>query len=352
MINKKFKKILKNGTVLSLLMLSLVGCGKSDKVTELQGAGATFPYPLYSKMFDAYHKEFGPKINYQSIGSGGGIRQLKNKTVDFGASDAFMSNKALKESGNNILHIPICLGAVAILYNLPGVSQLKLTPDVLAGIFLGNISKWNDSSIQQINPGVKLPDLRIVSVHRSDGSGTTFIFTDYLSKISKPWLDKVGRGKSINWPDGLGGKGNAGVAGIVQQTPGAIGYIGHIYAVQNKMAVASLRNKSGKYIEPSLEAVAKAANTTIPNDTRASITDTSAKYGYPISGFTWILSYKEQNFNSRSIKQAQETKKLLEWMIGDGQRFAEPLLYAPLTPSVVKKAQKIIESITYSGKAL
>ncbi|MBG90621.1 MAG: phosphate ABC transporter substrate-binding protein PstS [Actinobacteria bacterium] len=338
--------------MLTVLLGCLVGCEDGEKVTELQGAGATFPYPLYSKMFDEYHQEFGPRINYQSIGSGGGIRQLKNQTVDFGATDAFMSDQALQKSDNDILHIPVCLGAVVLSYHLPGVSQLKLSPSVLADIFLGTITHWNHSRIQDINPDVSLPELRIVSVHRSDGSGTTFIFTDYLSKVSPSWLSKVGRGKSINWPDGLGGKGNAGVAGIVQQTPGAIGYIGHIYAEQNKMPLASIRNKSGHYILPSLESVSQAANTTIPDDTRASITDTSAKFGYPISGFTWILSYKEQKFNSRSIEQAKATKMLLKWMIGDGQRFVGPLLYAPLSEPVAKQAQAIIESMTYSGEAI
>ncbi|MBT5954785.1 phosphate ABC transporter substrate-binding protein PstS [bacterium] len=352
MINKRIRTILKGTVLTGLIALSLVGCSNQENVKELQGAGATFPYPLYSKMFDHYHKEFGTRINYQSIGSGGGIRQLKNKTVDFGASDAFMKDKVLAKESNPILHIPICLGAVSVSYNLPGTSELKLTADVLADIFLGKISKWDDARIQSINPETKLPNLGIVSVHRSDGSGTTFIFTDYLAKVSSEWLNLVGRGKSVNWPDGLGGKGNAGVAGIVNQTPGAIGYIGHIYAEQNKMGVATIRNKSGEYISPSLASVSNAANTEIPADTRASITDTGAKYGYPISGFTWILSYKEQKFNKRTLEQAKETKQLLEWMIGDGQRFTEPLLYAPLSESVVKKAQDIIDSMTYSGKAL
>lgn len=352
MINKNIKNILKIIALAGLIMISVAGCGKQDDFHELQGAGATFPYPLYSKMFDQYYKEFGTKINYQAIGSGGGIRQLKNKTVDFGASDAFMKDKVLAKESSPILHIPVCLGAVSVSYNLPGIENLRLTSKIVADIFLGKITKWNDDKIQSINPGKKLPKIRIVSVHRSDGSGTTFIFTDYLAKVSPEWLNSVGRGKSVNWPDGLGGKGNAGVAGIVKQTPGAIGYIGHIYAEQNKMGVATIRNRSGEYIAPSLASVSNAANTEIPADTRASITDTGSKYGYPISGFTWILSYKEQNFKSRTLEQANETKRLLEWMIGDGQRFTEPLLYAPLSDSVVKKAKTIIDSMTYSGKSL
>ncbi len=352
MINKKIKQLITTTAITSLLTISLAACGGSGGNTELQGAGATFPYPLYSKMFDEYNKSTGVRVNYQSIGSGGGIRQLKNMTVDFGASDAFMSDEALKEAKSKILHIPICLGAVSLSYNLEGISSLKLTPTVLANIYLGKISKWNDAQIQKINPGVALPDLEIVTIQRSEGSGTTFIFTDYLSKISPAWSTKVGRGKSVNWPVGLGGKGNSGVAGIIKQTPGAIGYISHIYAIQNKMPVVSLKNKSGNYIAPSLDAVSKAANTTVPDDTRASITDTTAADGYPISGFTWILAYQEQNFNSRTLEQAQATKKLLKWMIKDGQRYAEPLRYAPLTQTVASKADKIINSMTYSGKPL
>lgn len=339
------------GLLLGLSLLAVVGCNNSNTV-NLQGAGATFPYPLYSKMFDSYYKEFGIQINYQAIGSGGGIRQLKNETVDFGASDAFMKDKALKESKNPILHIPICLGAVAITYNLPGVDYLNLTPELISGIFLGTIKKWNDAKVQAINSHVTLPNLPIVSVHRSEGSGTTFIFTDYLSKVSSKWLSGVGRGKSVNWPDGLGGKGNAGVAGIIQNTPGSIGYLGHVYALQNKMPLVKVKNKDGQFVEPSIEAVSNAANTKMPADTRASITNTSAKNGYPISGFTWILAYQNQDFKGRSYEQAKATKTLIEWMITDAQRFVSPLHYAPLSESVTKKAKTIVNSIHFAGKEL
>jgi phosphate transport system substrate-binding protein len=334
------------------LLLTLASCGSQQNITILQGAGATFPYPLYAKMFSEYHKEFGVQINYQAIGSGGGIRQLKNKTVDFGASDAFMKDSALTESENKILHIPICLGAVALSYNLPTVSELKLTPEVLSNIFLGKIKTWNDAAIKQLNPNTTLPNLNIVTVHRSDGSGTTFIFSDYLSKVSAAWLNSVGRGKSLNWPVGLGGKGNAGVAGLVKQTPGAIGYIGSVYAAQNKMAMVSLENKRGNFILPSLASISEAANTEIPADTRASVTDSLAKNGYPISGFTWILAYQDQSFNDRTIEQAQATKTLLKWMITDGQRFATPLNFSPLTDSTAKKALTIVNSMTFSGTTL
>lgn len=343
--------IAKLGSMLTILLLGVMGCSSQNQV-ELQGAGATFPYPLYSKLFHEYYKKFNAKINYQAIGSGGGIRQLVNNTVDFGASDAFMSDAALKKYDNKILHIPICLGAVALSYNLPNVDTLKLTPTVLANMYLGVIKKWNDPQIQSINPTVVLPDLDVVPVYRSDGSGTTFIFTDYLAKVSQSWKSKVGFGKSVNWPLGLGGKGNAGVAGIVKQTPGSIGYIGHIYALQNTMPVASIQNKSGEFVDCSLQSVSYAADTQLPSDTRASITNTSAKYGYPISGFTWILVYEDQAFNDRSEQQARETKKLIYWMVTEGQQYAPALQYAKLPDSVVKQAETILDRMNYSGKRL
>lgn len=351
-MNLNVKQILQKGIVLSAIAMSLTGCGSNNQTVELQGAGATFPYPLYSKMFSEYHKQFGSKINYQAIGSGGGIRQLMNKTVDFGASDAFISDKKLKKFENKVLHIPICLGAVAVSYNLPNIGTIKLTPGILSGMFLGTVTKWNDTRIKKINPGVDLPDLDVVPVYRSDGSGTTFIFTDYLTKVSTGWRKKVGHGKSVNWPLGLGGKGNAGVAGIVKQTPGSIGYVGHIYALQNDMSVAKIQNKSRNYIACSVESVSLAAKTSMPSDTRVSITNTEAAYGYPISGFTWIVAYQDQNFNSRTKTQAKETKKLIQWMITEGQKYAEPLQYAKLPDSVAKKAQVIVDSMNYSGKVL
>ena len=318
---------------------------------ELLGAGATFPYPLYSKMFHAYHKEYGVRINYQAIGSGGGIRQLINKTVDFGGTDAFMSDEKFKKVPP-ILHIPTCLGAVSVTYNLSGSPELKFTPEILSDIFLGKITKWNDARMQEINSGVKLPDINIVVVHRSDGSGTTFIFTDYLAKTSTEWKEKVGRGKSVNWPIGLGAKGNPGVAGLVKQIPGSIGYVELVYTLQNNMPVGLIRNKKGIFVKPDLKATSLAANITIPDDTKVSLTDTDAQHGYPIAGFTWIIVFKEQNYNQRPQEKAQEVIKLLWWMTHQGQKYAEPLKYAPLPKAAVKKAEKIIESITYNGKSL
>lgn len=324
----------------------------TKKGTVLVGAGATFPYPLYSKMFDEYHNAKGTKVNYQAIGSGGGIRQLKNKTVDFGASDAFLSDKKLKNMDREVIHIPICSGAVALAYNLPGNPNIKLSPSTLADIYLGNITNWNDQRIAKINPNVNLPNLNVATIQRSDGSGTTYIFTDYLSKISPEWKSKVGTGKAVNWPVGLAGKGNAGVAGLIKQVPGSIGYVGSVYAIQNKMAVVSLKNKSGRYIEPSLASITEASNTTIPDDTRVSLTNTESKNGYPISGLTWVLVYKDQSYNNRTISQAQETVNLIDWMITDGQQYAEALHFSPLPKLVVKKAKSLLNTIEFNNKRI
>ncbi|MGZ3593223.1 MAG: phosphate ABC transporter substrate-binding protein PstS [Syntrophales bacterium] len=331
------------------IVLSSTGHAKD---VELIGAGATFPYPLYSKMFDVYHKEYGVKVNYQAIGSGGGIRQLTNKTVDFGGSDAIMSDKDLTEASAPVLHIPTCAGAVVLTYNLTGDPQLKFTPDVIADIFLGKISKWNDPRISAINPGVKLPAVNITVVHRSDGSGTTFIFSDYLSKVSAEWKEKVGMGPSLNWPAGLGGKGNPGVAGLIQQTPGSIGYVELIYALQNKMPYGMVKNKKGKFVTATLASTSKAADTNLPDDMKVSLTDSDAPEGYPISGFTWILVYKEQNYGKRSEEKAKESVKLLWWMTHEGQKNAEPLEYAPLSKKAVEKAEKLLKSVTYNGKPI
>lgn len=320
--------------------------------TAIMGAGATFPYPLYSKMFDVYHKQNGVQVNYQSIGSGGGIRQLTNKTVDFGASDAFLDDQQMKGMPAPVVHVPICLGAVAVTYNLPGNPEIKLTPDILADIFLTKLTKWNDKRIQEVNKGAKLPDVKIVVVHRSDGSGTSFIFTDYLSKISTEWNEKVGRGKSVKWPGGLGAKGNEGVSGLVKQLPGSIGYCELAYTIQNDMPQATVRNKAGNFVKPTLEATSLAADGEIPSDTRISLTDPDAEKGYPIAGFTWILLYKEQNYDGRKKEQAKAVLDLVWWMVHNGQKYAKPLDYAPLPGKAVKLAEAILKSITCNGKGL
>jgi phosphate transport system substrate-binding protein len=317
---------------------------------ELIGAGATFPQPLYSKMFDAYFQQNKIKVNYQGIGSGGGINQLVKKTVDFGGTDAFMTDKELAEAGAPVLHIPTCLGAVVVTYNLPDSPKLNFTQDLVADIFLGKIKKWNDPQIAAANPKVKLPDLAISVVHRADGSGTTYIFSEYLSKISKEWKDKIGMGKSLNWPAGqIGQKGNPGVAGYVKQTPGSVGYVELLYALQNKMAFGNIKNKAGTFVEPTPKSVSAAANVKIPDDTNVSLTDSDAKDGYPISGFTWLIFYKEQNYGGRSKEKAEALVKMLHWMVKDGQKFVEPLQYSALSSEAVAKSEKIIRSMTYGG---
>ncbi len=319
---------------------------------ELTGAGATFPYPLYSKMFIEYYKETGVRINYQAIGSGGGIRQLLAKVVDFGASDAYVDDKGLKKFSGPIVHIPITAGAVVITYNLPGKPKLKLTGEIIADIFLGKISKWNDPRIKRLNPGIDLPNLKVIVVHRSDGSGTTFIFSDYLSKVSKEWMDKIGRGKALNWPCGLGGKGNPGVAGLVKQLPGAIGYVELTYALSNNMPYADIQNKAGRFVTPTVESVSLAANTKLPDDMRVSLTNTPAKYGYPISGFTWILVYKDLIKGNLTREKAEVLVKLLWWMTHEGQKYTSGLHYAPLPESAQEKVEAIIKSISYNGETL
>ncbi len=317
---------------------------------ELLGAGATFPQPLYSKMFYEYYNDFRVKINYQGIGSGGGIKQLSSKVVDFGGTDAFMTNDQIKEAGAPILHVPTCLGAVVISYNLPDSPKLKFTPDVVADIFLGKIKKWNDPRIMSLNQGVHLPDLAISVAHRSDGSGTTNIFSDYLCKISPEWKEKVGMGTSLNWPVGIGGKGNPGVAGLIQQVPGAIGYVELIYTLQNKMPAAVLKNKAGKFIEPTIKSTSAAANIKLPDDTNISLTNTEAAGGYPIAGFTWLIFYKEQNYGGRTLERAEALANLVKWAITGGQKYAEALNYAPLSKDAEAKAVKIVQAMTYNGK--
>lgn len=333
----------------TLLILGVSRLSPDAKSTELLGAGATFPYPLYSKLFDAYHQQHDVKINYQAIGSGGGIRQLLNKTVDFGGTDAFMKDEELEKAEGQILHIPTCLGAVVVTYNLPAQPVLNLSPDVIADIFLGKITRWNDPRLQEANPRVNLPDLSIVVVHRSDGSGTTFIFSDYLSKISDQWQENVGRGKSLNWPVGLGSKGNPGVAGLVQQIPGSIGYVELVYALQNSMPVGLVQNKTGKFIRPTIESVSLAANVDLPSDTRVSITDTDSELGYPISGFTWLIFYREQSYGGRERDRAEALMNLMWWVVHEGQEYAEPLQYAPLPAEAQEKAENILRSVVYSG---
>jgi phosphate transport system substrate-binding protein len=342
----KYKQLM----ILAAGLLAVSGLAFAQ--SELVGAGATFPFPLYSKMFDVYGKEYGVRVNYQAIGSGGGIQQLKSRTVDFGASDAFMSDDDLKAAPAPILHLPIVAGAVVVTYNLPNSPEVQFTPDVVADIFLGKITRWDDTRLASVNPSAKLPKLAISVVHRSDGSGTTSVFTDYLSKVSQDWKQKVGKGTSVSWPAGVGGKGNPGVAGLVKQLPGSIGYVELIYALQNSLPYGAIRNKAGKFVKPSLAATTAACAVPIPEDTRVSLTDTEAPDGYPIAGFTWLLVYREQSYDNRAQGRADALVKMLWWMTHQGQKYAEPLQYSTLPAPAVQKAEKLIRSITFNGMRL
>ena len=330
---------------IALLCLCLALAIPAFGQTTLNGAGATFPNPIYQKWFSEYHKAH-PEIqfNYQSIGSGGGIRQVLAQTVDFGASDGPMSDEQLSQAKSKILHIPTVLGAVVPAYNVPGVTgEVKFTPDALAGIFLGKITNWNDKAIASANPGVNFPNQTIIVVHRSDGSGTSYIFTDYLSKVSKEWADSVGKNTSVKWPAGLGAKGNEGVAGMIRQMDGAIGYIELIYAVQNKIPYGSVKNSSGTFVKASLDSVTSAAGSvkTMPSDFRVSITNAPGKEAYPISSFTWLLIPSQ----SKDAAKGKIISEFLNWMVDDGQKMTAQLTYAPLPDSVAAKVKAAIKQV-------
>jgi phosphate transport system substrate-binding protein len=341
---------MKRITGILLAVLGFAGIVWAESALSLTGAGATFPYPMYSKWFNEYHKKDpNIQINYQSIGSGGGIRQVTEGTVDFGASDGPMTDEQLKayqdKHGFSVLHFPTVLGAVVPTYNIPGVSgELKFTPEALAGIYLGKITKWNDPAITSPNSGVTLPGDDIVVIHRSDGSGTTYIWTDYLSKVSSEWKDKVGKNTSVNWPVGLGGKGNEGVSGLVKQTPNSVGYVELIYAVQNSMPYGSVKNSSGVFVKADLASVTAAAAgaaKNMPADFRVSITDASGKTAYPISSFTWLLI--PSKFPDASKRDA--VKGFVKWMLADGQNYTEALSYAKLPKEVVAKELEALNSV-------
>ena len=327
-----------------LLLCALVTLPLAAQTT-LNGAGATFPYPMYSKWFSEYHKLHPDiQINYQSIGSGGGIRQVIAGTVDFGASDGPMTDDQLKEAKQKILHLPTVLGADVPAYNIPGVTgELKFTPEALAGIFMGKVTKWNDKAIAGVNQGITLPDKEIIVVHRSDGSGTTYIWTDYLSKISSEWQSTAGKGTSVKWPIRLGGKGNEGVAGMVRQLPGSIGYVELIYAVQNNIPYGSVKNAAGNFVKASLESVTAAAASSpkMPPDFRVSITNAPGKDAYPISSFTWLLIPEQ----SKDAAKGKILNDFLNWMVTDGQKMTAALSYAPLPEAVVQKEKEAIKQV-------
>jgi len=338
------------GLVLAVVAIGSLmgGVAWAEKLLLINGAGATFPYPLYSKWFYEYTKVDGTvNFNYQSIGSGGGIRQITAQTVDFGASDGALTDEQLKQAPGELLHIPMTAGAVVITYNLPQINQpLRFSSDVVADIYLGKISKWNDSRIASDNLGVNLPGQNIIVTHRSDGSGTTNIFTDYLSSVSKGWKVSVGKGTSVNWPVGLGGKGNEGVAGLVKQTQGAIGYVELAYAVKNNLSYADIKNKSGNFIKPSIESTTAAVNgkvNSMPVDFRVSLVNPDGADAYPIAGVTWILVYKNQSDKVKGKKIVE----FLRWAITDGQKYSADLLYSPLPESMVSKIEEKINQINY-----
>jgi phosphate transport system substrate-binding protein len=351
--------------LLAALALVLFGCKEKAPAGEtpsgsaepakagpvsLNGAGATFPYPLYSKWMSEYNRIHPDiMINYQSIGSGGGIRQITAKTVDFGASDAPMTADEQSKAPTKIAHLPTTLGAVVLAYNLANVPDLKLTPEIVAGIFLGTITKWNDAKIASANPGVKLPDTATVVVSRSDGSGTTAVFTDYLGKTSPEWKDKVGVGKSVKFPVGLGAKGNEGVTGQVKTSPGAIGYVELAYATQNGLAMATLKNASGEFVKPTIAGVtAAAAGVDLPDELYASITDAKGPGAYPISSYSYVLVFED----APDTVKGKALANFLWWAIHDGQKLSEPLFYAPLPAAVVTKAEAKLKALRGAGKPL
>jgi phosphate transport system substrate-binding protein len=339
-------RILKILSVLAvLLVIGTVAVAEGGQVL-LNAAGATFPYPIYSKWFDQYHQAHpNVQINYQSIGSGGGISQLTDRTVDFGASDGPMTDDQLKKASVPILHFPTVLGAAIPTYNLKGVQgELNFTPEALSGIFLGKVTKWNDPAIASANPGMKLPGDDVVVVHRSDGSGTSYIWTDYLSKVSPDWQQKVGKATSVNWPVGLGGKGNEGVSALIEQTPGSIGYVELIYAIQNHMSYGKVKNSSGVFVKADLASVSAAAAAVaknMPDDFRVSITNPEGKDAYPIASFTWLLI--PAKFSDPAKRDV--VKDFLKWMLTDGQNDCEALAYAKLPKEVVAKEMKAIAQI-------
>jgi len=332
----------------------IAAAGSAHAQLQLNGAGATFPYPMYSKWFNEYIKiDPSVRFNYQSIGSGGGIKQITEQTVDFGASDGPMTDEQLQAAPGHLLHFPTVMGAVVMTYNIEGVQTgLKLTPEAITGIFLGKVTKWNDPLLTAANPGITLPPRDIIVVHRSDGSGTSYIFTDYLSKVSKDWNNKVGKATSVNWPVGLGGKGNEGVTGLVKQTPFSIGYVELIYAVSNELPFADVKNQAGSFVTPSLESVTAAAAAlaqSMPEDFRVSITNAPGPNAYPISGLTWLLVYEKQKDAAKGTKLVQ----FLNWMMQDGQKLAPGLHYAALPPEVIAKEALALRKVTDAdGKPL
>ena len=350
------KKIFKSAMTM-VAAITMVSCGGnatngSREAQELSGAGATFPLPFYNVVFENFAQVNGDVVAYGGIGSGGGVRNLRDKIVDFAGSDAFLSDKEMAEMAP-VVHIPTCMGAVVLAYNLDGVKELKLSGEIIADIFAGNIKMWNDERLVALNPDVKLPNESIIPVFRSDGSGTTFVFTDYLTKVSPMWKEKYGAGKSVNFPSGQAAKGNPGVAGVIKQTKNSIGYVGSEYAFAQKIPYAKIKNQRGEIVEPNAASISAAASGVIPTDTRCSITNADAKGAYPISTFTWMIIYKEQNYSDRSKEQALATLDLLQYILSDeAQNITSEVHYAPLPAKAKELSMTNLKSVTYDGVAI
>ena len=350
------KKILLSIVTLTFAIV-LASCGSktndnSRKSQELSGAGATFPLPFYNAVFEQFAETKGDAVAYGGIGSGGGVRNLRDKIVDFAGNDAFLTDKEMSDM-NPVIHIPTCMGAVVLAYNLEGVEELRLTGEIIADIFAGNIKMWNDERIKSLNPQALLPNEAIIPVFRSDGSGTTFVFTDYLTKVSQMWASKFGAGKSVNFPVGQAAKGNPGVASVIKQTKNSIGYVGSEYAFAQKIAYAKIQNSNGEFVAPSSASISAAASGDIPNDTRTSITNSAAKGAYPISTFTWMIIYKEQNYSDRSKEQAMATLDLIQYILSDeAQKITAFVHYAPLPTKAKEISLANLKTVTYNGEAI
>lgn len=337
----------------ALILVSCGGSSKKEGSVKISGAGATFPAPYYNIVFKDYSTKSGNDVTYGGVGSGAGIRSLKDKTVDFGATDVFLSDEELKEMGADVVHIPTALGAVVMSYNLKGVTELKMTAELISDIYLGKVKKWNDAKIKALNPGQNLPDRGITPVYRSDGSGTTAVFSEYMSKVNEAWKKDIGAGKSLTFPAGIAAKGNPGVAGIIAETEGAIGYIGSEYALALNLSSALLQNSSGKFTKADDKSISASANVDMPDDMRVIITNSSNPEAYPISTFTWIIAYKEQNYNNRTLGNAKALTSLFDYVISkEGQAVASKTFYAPLSETALNKTKAIINSITFDGKTI
>ena len=350
------KKFLKSAMTI-VIALTVVACGgntnnEGRESQELSGAGATFPLPFYNVVFEQFGQVNGDLVAYGGIGSGGGVRNLRDKIVDFAGSDAFLSDKEMTEM-SPVVHVPTCMGAVVVAYNLDGVNELNLSGEIIADIFAGEIKMWNDERLAALNPDVKLPAEAIIPVYRSDGSGTTFVFTDYLTKVSPVWASKYGAGKSVNFPSGQAAKGNPGVAGVIKQTKNSIGYVGSEYAFAQKIPYAGIRNSRGEFVLPSSETISAAASGDIPADTRCSITNSDAAGAYPISTFTWMIIYKEQNYSDRSKEQAIATLDLLKYILSDdAQNITSEVHYAPLPAKAKDLSLTNLKTVTYDGNPI